>query len=222
MLVSIVAVSCKKDKKPTACFTAPTIIELYQKGPFTNCSENATNYLWDFGNGDPICTAETPNVTNGIFSSEGQYTVKLTVNTGDNNNSNTTQQVVNVTNAYDKFLGTWTATRTSSLLGNKSYTFLISDWTLSALTIKGLLGSACPEPGSLSYASIQLASIGASTSFTVSDSYQYGGFCNLQDENCKLWTNYSGTGTLNGNTLTINLNFNDGTTYGSATITATK
>jgi len=218
MILSIVAVSCTKDKKPMACFTAPTIIELYQKGPFTNCSENATIYLWDFGNGHPICTAETPYVTDGIYSSEGQYTVKLTVNTGDENNSSTTSQVINVTNACDKFAGTWTANRTSALLGNKAYTFTIEAFVPLALWFTGLLGSVCPMPGPLTTATIQLASSGSSTSFTIDNPNMYY----LQDETCKKWTNYNGTGTLNGNTLTINLNFNDGTTYGSAIITATK
>jgi len=74
--------SCKKDSPaptiapPNASFTlnssssfAPDTVV------FSNNSKNATNYLWDFGDGSTISTLENPT---HIYTNRGAYTVKLT------------------------------------------------------------------------------------------------------------------------------------------------
>ena len=64
--------SCKKT--PTACFTASsTSVSVGDNVTFTNCSENAKSYSWDFGDG---VTSTDENPTHS-YSNAGTYTVTM-------------------------------------------------------------------------------------------------------------------------------------------------
>ncbi len=57
---------------------------------FTNTSTNAATYSWDFGDGSPANTEESPIYT---YATGGDYMVTLTATTADNQMSTSTQQV---------------------------------------------------------------------------------------------------------------------------------
>jgi PKD repeat protein len=80
ILFIVTLVSCPNEEPspnaPTACFTAPNDIIAGISAEFSSsCSENAVSYAWDFGDGS-TSTQANPSHT---FTSEGNYTVVLTV-----------------------------------------------------------------------------------------------------------------------------------------------
>ena len=62
---------------------------------FTNLSGNATNYVWNFGDGNTISTSSSINVTD-TYTNAGSYTVILTATglAGTNSLTNTAYIVV--------------------------------------------------------------------------------------------------------------------------------
>ena len=68
--------------KPNACFDYIPTINLITSDTirFSNSSENATRYLWDFGDG----IKSTENSPKHIYNSAGSYNVKLTTYNEDN------------------------------------------------------------------------------------------------------------------------------------------
>ena len=78
--------------KPYAEFTASDNVACEPVAiTFNNTSENCDSYLWDFGNGE---TSSLKNPT-FVFRTAGSYTVKLTVFSGSNSNSETKKIIVN-------------------------------------------------------------------------------------------------------------------------------
>jgi len=77
--------------KPKACFLYSPVTGLRTGDTlkFTNCSENATSFLWDFGDGK-TSTDKTPN---HFFMYSGNYNVKLT-SANDNSTDSITKVVV--------------------------------------------------------------------------------------------------------------------------------
>ena len=68
-----IATSCTK--YPEACFTTPSYeVKTNENVAFTNCSQNAHSYEWNFGDGTSLNTEENPNHT---FTSPGSYNVSL-------------------------------------------------------------------------------------------------------------------------------------------------
>ena len=98
-------VSCEKEGTGTApapavvsCFTiAVTEAHVGDEITFTNCSENATNYTWDFGDNSSIITAESPKYT---YTTAGEFTVKM-VAANDNNESTTLQTITVTSTSFD-------------------------------------------------------------------------------------------------------------------------
>lgn len=81
---SLFTISCEKDPEPIASFTyngankpAPAEVS------FTNNSQNATTYLWEFGDG----ASSTEKNTKHTYTTGGTFTVKLTAYNGKNLNS---------------------------------------------------------------------------------------------------------------------------------------
>lgn len=76
--------ACKKEeeeKKPTACFSYSSEsydlgedIQIDEEISFSNCSENAVLYLWEFGDGSQS-TSTNPTLS---YDESGSYIVKLT------------------------------------------------------------------------------------------------------------------------------------------------
>jgi len=91
MALSLVTVSCKKDKAlpdPVAAFSysasgnyVPVTVT------FTSTSQNATSLLWNFGDG-VISALPSPQ---HIYASAGQYTITLVATNGDGKTNTATQ-----------------------------------------------------------------------------------------------------------------------------------
>jgi len=83
LLISILAIysGCKKEEtNPTACFTVSKTTAIENETlEFTNCSQNATAYYWEFGDGE----VSTANVINRAYQHPGVYELKLTVWKGE-------------------------------------------------------------------------------------------------------------------------------------------
>lgn len=74
----VFTVSCSEDDDPIvpiASFQLAIDEADFFKVQFSNFSENATAYAWDFGDGTGTSTEESPSYT---YSASGDYTVKLT------------------------------------------------------------------------------------------------------------------------------------------------
>ncbi len=93
LVVLLCTVSCKKEEPAvTACFT-PSVTEanVGDEITFTNCSENAINYTWDFGDNSSIITDESPKHT---YTVAGEYIVEMVA--ANDNSTNTTSQIITI------------------------------------------------------------------------------------------------------------------------------
>jgi PKD domain/Transglutaminase-like superfamily len=80
IFISLILIACGEDKKevdpPISCFDySPENISYGDTIYFQNCSENATSYIWDFGDGTSVLD-ENPSYKYREF---GSYTVTLGV-----------------------------------------------------------------------------------------------------------------------------------------------
>ncbi|MGB0403197.1 MAG: PKD domain-containing protein [Salibacteraceae bacterium] len=73
-LLSVLVLSCNK-KDPVACFVVDSNLEKGAQYKLKNCSEQASNYTWDFGNSE---TSEEENPTIS-YSEDGKYVISLSV-----------------------------------------------------------------------------------------------------------------------------------------------
>jgi PKD repeat protein len=88
--VSTQTVIINEDPRPVACFTpSNTTIKVGEEIAFTNCSQKADNYAWDFGDG---VNSELENPTH-IFNDAGVFSVKLTVS----NSQGSAEESVSIT-----------------------------------------------------------------------------------------------------------------------------
>lgn len=87
--------SCSTDSEDpqpaaTAAFTASrSVVEVNERVAFTDASQNAARYEWNFGNGQTATVAD-PSVT---FAAPGTYTVVLTAYNADNQATSSTQTI---------------------------------------------------------------------------------------------------------------------------------
>ena len=78
---------------PTSCFTTQfSSYEINESVTFSNCSQNAVSYNWDFGDGN-TSTATNPTHT---YPNEGNYTIQLT-STANNGLTNTISKSLSIT-----------------------------------------------------------------------------------------------------------------------------
>ena len=90
--------SCKKDEKPfirppkpTADFTTVADAETGLKVTFTNTSEYAKSYAWDFGVTGATSTAKSPEYS---YTADGTYTVTLVVTSVDGSTNTKSKTLV--------------------------------------------------------------------------------------------------------------------------------
>ena len=92
---SMLFVNCRKDDdpdptdKPIASFQFEVSTDNFLEVTFTNFSQNATSYLWDFGDGE---TSTEKDVTH-VYAAAGNYTVKLTVSNADGDEASRTVNI---------------------------------------------------------------------------------------------------------------------------------
>lgn len=109
LLLGVVALvslnSCKKDeeeepeaKDPVASFQYEVSSDNFLEVTFTNFSQNATSYLWDFGDGE-TSTEEDPV---HVYAEAGDYSVKLTA-TNDANVSADYSQTITITDPDEAY-----------------------------------------------------------------------------------------------------------------------
>lgn len=84
-------ITVSQDPSPVACFTmSNTTIKVGEEIVFTNCSQKAESYAWDFGDGN---TSSLENPTH-VFTEAGNFTVKLVVSNPSGNAEKTATVVV--------------------------------------------------------------------------------------------------------------------------------
>jgi PKD repeat protein len=128
-IVSLTIIACNEDepvKKNAASFsatvgsfkiTAPTGIQV----TFTNTSENATTFSWDFGDGSALSTEESPT---HVYDLPGTYTVELSTGAAVGANP-----VVSV-KSIDVVVTDPTASLTNLVQGGQFETADASSWTV--------------------------------------------------------------------------------------------
>jgi PKD repeat protein len=92
LVSALMFTSCKDQNstQPVACFTAPEDVIAGEPAAFSSsCSQYATSYVWDFGDGGSSSTA-SPSHT---FQAGGSYTVSLTIMDSEGNSDETSQSV---------------------------------------------------------------------------------------------------------------------------------
>ena len=108
-----------EDIDPVACFTiSPSTAEVNTAVTFTNCSENATSYQWDF-NSDGTIDSELENPVIEFYIA-GTYTIKL-IAISDAGTDNVTHQMT-ITNSTSNLLACFTVSPNPAGL-NESVTF---------------------------------------------------------------------------------------------------
>ncbi|MEP4532543.1 MAG: PKD domain-containing protein [Cyclobacteriaceae bacterium] len=92
-----VLISCTEDdpdpktEEPVASFQFEVEASDWSTINFTNFSQNASSYSWDFGDGTGTSTEESPSYT---YAEGGTYTVSLTASNEDGESSTKTESVV--------------------------------------------------------------------------------------------------------------------------------
>lgn len=108
-LLILINNSCKKEP-PTAIFTfSPASALVNETITFTNTSENATSYSWDFGD---VGNSTSQNPTHS-YSTAGTFTITLTA-TGDGGSSSATKTI---TISYPAPVASFTMDKTTANTG---------------------------------------------------------------------------------------------------------
>lgn len=117
LLIILTLFGCKKEEqsKPIACFSfsQDTLIKIGDTVKFQNCSENATSYFWDFGDG----TTSNDSVTNHIYTDAGEYTVTLNLDNG----SDLFTKIISISDQYFQDLGNKTIVHIPGEMGSEEF-----------------------------------------------------------------------------------------------------
>ena len=140
ILTIVILTTCKKPEeavKPTACFNmSKTEAAVNEQITFTNCSENAESYLWNFGDG----SSSTEKNTTHAYTEDGNYTINLRVANGENYNQTTKSiTIIGIPSLSTGSVSNITTT-TASITGN------ISDFAGNTITQHGHCWSTNQAP----------------------------------------------------------------------------
>ena len=91
--------SIPDETPPSAAFSSTPNEADYKQIGFTNLSISATDYVWDFGDGN---TSTDANPTN-VYAADGTYTVKLTAS-DKLNQSSTTETIIEIVEPVSNFV----------------------------------------------------------------------------------------------------------------------
>jgi VCBS repeat-containing protein len=169
---------------PFACIQASaTSIHTGDTVTFTSCSNNATSYLWDFGDGSTAATA----VVTHVFNSASRVT--LTASNGTGSDTATVDIVISGPGRND-FLGTYNCVDACSVTGTVTYS--------NSITASGINPIGIVISNFSNYGQDVNATVNGSDITIPSQSFQGG--------------TVSGTGTLNSTftTITYTANFTIG------------
>jgi PKD repeat protein len=146
--IIVVLASCKKKSVVDACFNIATVSPFFEGDTlsFNNCSSNASDYLWDFGDGTTSAVSQPQHT----YSAAGTYIIRLFAS--NSNSSDTASQNVTIqplTDFRDGFVGIYTCLQLYShplypsgwAVDTLSYNTQIGIQKLADSSIKILLGS---------------------------------------------------------------------------------
>ncbi|MFC2119140.1 PKD domain-containing protein [Bacteroidota bacterium] len=110
LLITIVLIGCEKEEVPIASFTMDkTSAGTGETISFTNTSENATSYVWDFGDGN-TSTDENPIYS---YSVGGDFTITLTATGSGGTNSTTKTITISLIPENGEWVGNYTGRSTA-------------------------------------------------------------------------------------------------------------
>ncbi len=180
-LLLIGATSCQK--QPSTCFSpSASTIELGEAVSFSNCSTDAGDYKWDFGDNKP---EESSKTCSHIYSASGSYIVTLTAYSKNMNKSDAATHVITVNDINQKFVGTYNMNGTCS--GNGSYLLGITPFGANELRLSNFADN---QSGWILHATV----LGKTFTIPSQNFYDTDG------------TNVvSGSGSISGKSLTLNL-----------------
>lgn len=119
-------------KEPVACLQASkTSAETNEAISFTDCSENAHSYLWEFGDGI-TSTDANPSHT---YSSSGTYTVKLTTESKNGKKSDNKSLTVMIEAPVQKFVGGYSVKDKVTEYYQGSYPYTVTKMDTMNLTL---------------------------------------------------------------------------------------
>lgn len=166
---------------PTVCFTAPDSVQVNTNAAFTNCSQQATTYSWNFGDGQ----ASTLSAPTHSYSATGTYTVTLTGSNAQSSNTTTKNiKVYAVTINSSNYVGTYSGSDVCTS-GNYTYTCTIAANGTNAVVITNFGG------------------FGSTANFNATIN---GNQVTIPSQTLAGFT-VSGTGTLSQNQLSINFTY---------------
>lgn len=194
--------ACKKD--PAAIISADkTEVETGESIQFSNTSANASSYLWDFGDN----TQSTESAPSKIFTEARYYNVKMKAYSKKEKEADETSLLIKVKNVNEKFAGAYTMQGTCISANN----FASPSANMSVL-------SSGTDKIILEYGFFTLFGTVNGNGVTIPNQTVYtsqqGPYSSSQS--------YSGNGTLNSNSINLNIisSYSYYDSYGTNTVTS--
>jgi len=195
-IIAVLSISmisgCSKpdDNNPTACFTADDSVFVDVPIQFTNCSQEAISYNWNFGDGG-TSTDASPSHT---YAANGNYIVTLTVTNAEGSNT-TTRTVTAFSYTSADYAGSFagpevctvngtTPTYTAQVVANGTYGITINNFGNLGINVTAtLLGNDFTIP-SQTHASILVNGVGILNNNKQNLNYSYSYNDGVNSENC--------------------------------------
>lgn len=199
-MLAFILIGFSSCKKPVACIDAPEWVESGSSITIPNCSIDSKSYEWNMGDGT-IYTSKEPVHT---YQSYGYYMITLKANKGSK--SNEVSSGIQVVGPAHKWSGSYSLIESCQFIGVDSYVMPIVKINETNIQLSNFLGGA---------------TIDASCSgFNVTLIPKY----NILDASGYTWDLISGSGTINGNSISLEYTISDqfhNNIYGSISCTTT-